>query len=70
MTKLEELKKLSKNAHVFIEPNLEEDSSLRWKNKEVKKSLVLFNADSLEQLSYSENLSVSLEDGLDRKSVV
>lgn len=63
MTKLEELKKLSKNAHVFIEPNLEEDSSLRWKNKEVKKSLVLFNADSLEQLSYSENLSVSLEDG-------
>ena len=62
MNKVEELKKSSRNATVFMEPNLLEDSSLRWKNKEVLKSEVLFNGDSLEQLSYHENLSISVED--------
>ena len=43
MKKLEELKRTSMNAHLFMEANLEEDANTRWINKCVKDSIVLYD---------------------------
>lgn len=63
MNKLEELKKISRNAHKFIEPNMSEDSSTRWRNKKVYDSKVIFEGFSKEHISYKEDLDVRCEEG-------
>jgi hypothetical protein len=62
MKKLEKLITDSRNAHVFMKPNLEEDSSTRWVNKEVYDSLTIFNGTSLENITYKEDLKCNLVD--------
>ena len=62
MKKLEQLKHESRNAHVFMKPNLKEDSSTRWSNKKVYESLTIFDGTSLEKISYKEDLKCELID--------
>ena len=62
MKKLEQLKLESRNAHVFMKPNLKEDSSTRWTNKKVYESLTIFDGTSLEKISYKEDLKCELID--------
>ncbi len=62
MKKLEQLKHESRNAHVFMKPNLKEDSSTRWTNKNVYESLTIFDGTSLEKISYKEDLKCELID--------
>lgn len=62
MKKLDELKQSSRNAHVFMEPNMEEDASTRWQNKQVHKSLVIYDGKSLDNISYKEDLDCSIID--------
>lgn len=60
MTKLELLKKTSQNATRFMQPNIEEDANTRWINKDVKESITLYNADSLDGIVYNDMLDVSI----------
>ena len=62
MKKLEKLITDSRNSHVFMKPNLEEDSSTRWVNKQVYDSLTIFNGTSLENITYKEDLKCNLVD--------
>ena len=52
MSKIEELKRTSRHAHVFMKPNLDEDASKKWKSKKVYKSLKIYDGKTLENLSY------------------
>ncbi len=60
MNKVEELKKSSLNAHIYMKPNLEEDASTRWINKKEFKSTVIYDGSHLNNLSYKEDLDISL----------
>ena len=60
MTKLELLKKSSRNANRFMKPNLEEDANTRWVNKEVKESITLYDGTTLKNVSYKEGLKCSI----------
>lgn len=63
MKKLDELKQTSRNAHVFMKPNMEEDASVRWRNKKVHKSLMIFDGKSFDNISYKEDLDCSIVNG-------
>ena len=60
MTKLELLKKSSRNANRFMKPNLEEDANTRWVNKEVKESVTLYDGTTLKNVSYKAGLKCSI----------
>lgn len=60
MTKLEVLKKSSRNANRFMKPNLEEDANTRWQNKEVKESITLYDGTSFNNITYKEGLKCSI----------
>lgn len=61
MSKIEELKRTSRHAHVFMKPNLDEDASKKWKSKKVYKSLKIYDGKTLENLSYKENLKCEIK---------
>ena len=61
MQKVEELKRISKNAKIFMDPNKNEDASTRWQNKAVKRSKNVFSNLSLDKLSYNENQTLKIE---------
>ena len=63
MSKIEELKRTSRHAHVFMKPNLDEDSSTKWKNKKVYKSLNIYDGKTLDNLSYKEDLKCEIKNG-------
>ena len=61
MSKIEELKRTSRHAHVFMKPNLDEDSSVKWKNKKVYRSLNIYDGKTLDNLSYKEDLKCEIK---------
>lgn len=51
---IEELKKQTNYAHKFMQPNKEEDASVRWHNKKVTNQKVLFDGTNNANLTYKE----------------
>ena len=62
MQNLENLKKQSRNAHVLMKADLNEDANTRWVNKPVLDSMVIYDGKSLDNLVYKDTLKCEIKD--------
>ena len=58
--KVEELKKISRNAHKLIEANIAEDANTRWENKPYTDQVVLYDGTTLDNLAHKDELICGL----------
>ena len=64
MKKLDELKRTSMNAHLFMEANLEEDANTRWIKKCVKDSIVLYDGTNINNVTIKEGVEYTISHDL------
>ena len=64
MKKLDELKRTSMNAHLFMEANLEEDANTRWINKKVKDSIVLYDGTNINNVTIKVGVEYTISHDL------
>lgn len=64
MENVKKLKQTSKNASIFMKPNMEEDASTRWKNKKVYETLTLFDGKNTKNIIIRPDVKWEVEECL------